>query len=492
MLTANPVLAGCHPDPSVCRVGDEFFMVTSTFAYYPGLPIHRSTDLQDWQLIGHALIDDSWVSLDGFDVSDGIWAPTIRHHEGTFYIVFPLAQGRTGIDTLLTTASSASGPWSTPRSLGGSGIDPSLFFDDDGRCWLTAARDSEQATATGPGEIWMRELDLGTLTLVGSTHVLWHGALHGAWVEAPHIYRRGDTYHLVCAEGGTERNHAVTAASATSVTGPYATDMRSPLLTHRHLGERHPIQNVGHADLIDDADGASWALLLGVRPLDGHHTLGREVFLTPVEWGETGPVFAPGVGMLESASDDGHGDRPADWLSLRGPIEATVDGPSVILASSPTPLTGTGRPAFLARRQDAHVATFDATVDVGEIIAQDAGVVAFYDAANHVTHRVSPAVEGAVLRTIATLGGESSVLSERRVDSAVTLRIECSPTAYSFGIVVDGRFDPSASIDRRQLSTEHAGGFVGVMLGLSAEGATGWTTTFRDVEYRVGSADEVA
>ncbi|MFD0476003.1 family 43 glycosylhydrolase [Nonomuraea thailandensis] len=178
-----------------------------------------------------------------------MWAPTIRHHDGTFYVVSTLAVDRRGSLTFVVTATDPAGPWSDPVPLEAEGIDPSLFFDDDGRCWFTACRDAEGDG--GPGELWMRELDLDRLRLAGPTHVLWHGAVRGAWVEAPHLYKHDGVYHLIAAEGGTERNHSVTAARSGAVTGPYVTDPRSPLLTHRHRGPDEPVHNVGHVDLVD-------------------------------------------------------------------------------------------------------------------------------------------------------------------------------------------------------------------------------------------------
>lgn len=484
----SPVLPGLHPDPSACRVGEHVYLVTSSFGYHPGLPIHRSRDLRQWDLVGHVLEGDSWLPLSGLALSDGIWAPTIRWHAGRFIVVVTVARDRTGSTSYLTTATDAAGPWTPPVPLEGVGIDPDRFVDDDGRAWVSVARDAT-VPGKGPGEIWMRELDLETLDLVGPEHVLWHGALAGQWIEAPHIYRRGGRYHLICAEGGTGRHHSVTAASSDVVTGPYTTDPRSPLLTHRHLGEGASVQCVGHADLVESADGAWWALVLGTRPIDGHHALGRETFLAPVAWDERGPVIAPGVGRLEAVADGGSGagarvdtdPRPAAWVSLRGPVRGEVVGDAVVLHPEPVGPHERGTPAFLGRRQDRHAFTFGCRLDVATIGASDAGVVALQDEATLVALRVRATAAGPVARVEQRLGGEVRVLAERPVRGSVALGIASDGRRYD--LLLDG--EVLASVPHRELSSEASDSFVGVVLGVVNEcPADGPPLTFAGVSYK--------
>lgn len=372
--------------------------------------------------------------------------------------------------------------------LEGVGIDPDLFVDDDGRAWMSVARDAT-VPGKGPGEIWMRELDLGTLALVGPEHVLWRGAITGQWIEAPHVYR----YHLICAEGGTGRHHAVTAASYAVVTGPYVTDPRSPLLTHRHLGEGAPVQCVGHADLVTSADGDWWALVLGTRPIDGHHTMGRETFLAPVTWDEHGPVIAPGVGRLEEVADGVPGagvgagadvaERPAAWVSLRGPVRGEVVGSAVVLHPEPVGLHERGTPAFLGRRQDRHAFTFGCRLEVDEIGASDAGVVALQDEATLVALRVRATPAGPLARVEQRFGGEVRVLAERPVRGAVTLSVASDGRRYD--LLLDG--EVLASVPHRELSSEASDSFVGIVLGVVNEGPVdGPRLTFADVVYAAG------
>lgn len=497
MLDRNPILSGCYPDPSICRAGDEYFLATSSFALHPGIPIHRSTDLVHWELVGHALVGDSWIDIDNLDHSDAVWAPTLREHGGIFYIVFAMARDRTGAETYVCTAQDPRGPWTSQVVAEADGIDPSLFFDDDGRCWFTAARDTEASDSTGPAEIYLREFDTDTLTLVGPTTVLWHGALAGQWCEAPHIYKRDGIYTLIGAEGGTEGNHAVTAARAADIRGPYRTDPRSPLLTHRHLGPDVAVQNVGHADIVDTPDGASWAVVLGVRPVDGHHVLGRETFLTPVEWSAAGPVFAPGVGTvgLQPAAE-AEEDRSlidTEWVSIRGPIGATLIDDAVMLDAGEGPGAATGRPAFLAQRQVTHAFEFSASLDTAELSDGRPGVIAFQNRRHFAQLTLERDDNGFVAVASAMTDGEVHELGRRRVSGEVRLTLRGTRTAYAFGIDGPFGFEPIAQVPHAALSTETAGGFVGVLVGLSHTGSP-YTppVTFRHVAHRRAGTSEIA
>ncbi|MFC5830349.1 glycoside hydrolase family 43 protein [Nonomuraea insulae] len=488
----NPILPGCHPDPSICRVGEDFYLVTSSFAYYPGLPLFHSRDLVRWQQLTHVLNRPGQLPLQGLDVSDGIWAPTIRHHNGRFYVVSTLARNRQGSITFIVTAEDPGGPWSDPVPLEAEGIDPSLFFDDDGRCWLTACRDAPQPADSGPGELWMRELDLDLLKLVGPTHVLWHGAVRGAWVEAPHLYKRDGVYHLIAAEGGTEGNHSVTAARSDTVTGPYVTDPRSPLLTHRHRSLEEPVHNVGHADLVETPDGETWAVTLGVRPIDGTHTLGREVFLVPVVWSARGPVFAPesgGVRLLERlpspASGEGIGETAVgrvhfrepmlglEWNSLRGPVGDRVrpaaDGGGLDIDLAPQPLSSTSVPAFIARRQQ-HV-RFRVRTRISFLAAhpaEEAGLAVFQNQDHHATLAVTADENGRaqVVLTARDSGTSTRLASAPSHAQESLLEVEADENGYTFRLSDGTRWTSLATIERSFFSTERAGGFVGVYLGL--------------------------
>ncbi len=307
---SNPVISGFAPDPSIVRVGDDFYLVNSTFEYFPGIPVYHSRDLVNWQLIGHALHEASQADLARISSSGGIHASTIRHHAGMFYVITTnVIEGQPV--NFIVTASDPGGPWSAPYVLEGApGIDPSLFFDDDGRAWYVGNRIPPDPAFPGQAEIWLQELDLTSMRLVGDRHYLWRGCCGGVWAEGPHIYKRNGYYYLLISEGGTAFEHALSVAISSQITGPYASNPRNPVLTHRQLSYDHPISGVGHADLVELPDGRWYAVVLGWRLVDGEHgILGRETFLVPVTWETepyrwkdeklTYPVFSPATGRVE-------------------------------------------------------------------------------------------------------------------------------------------------------------------------------------------------
>ena len=267
-LITNPVLRGFYPDPSICRVGEDYYMVTSSFAYYPGVPVFHSRDLRHWEQLGHVLTRPSQLPLDCRHISGGIYAPTLRYHDGLFYMITTNVDG---IGDFIVTAKDPAGPWSEMHVLKDvPGIDPSLMWDDDGTCYMCG-----NEWGSGEPVLWAAVLDTETFTL-GERHMLWGGALHDCHApEAPHLYKKDGWYYLMIAEGGTEYFHAVTIARSRSVFGPYTGFEGNPIVTHRHLGKDFPISNVGHADLVETQSGDWYMVLLGSRLVDGHRILGR-------------------------------------------------------------------------------------------------------------------------------------------------------------------------------------------------------------------------
>lgn len=310
-LITNPILPGCYPDPSICRVGDDFYLITSTFEYLPGLPIFHSRDLTQWRQIGHVIDREGMLNYFGIKSSGGLFAPTIRYDPFTklYYVVCTLVAEnaeqrdfRAPKGNFVVTAKNPAGPWSDPIWLQKEGIDPSLFFDVDGRIWLHGTRLADPGEWDDQTEVWLQELDRDTLLPIGQEYVLWTGALKGAvWAEGPHIYRIGSYYYLLTAEAGTEFHHAISIARSKNIIGPYEGNRGNPVLTHRNLGRTYPVMGVGHADLVQGLDGAWWAVLLAMRLYGGYHyNLGRETFLVPVTWEDDWPVFVPGVGGCRS------------------------------------------------------------------------------------------------------------------------------------------------------------------------------------------------
>ncbi len=292
----NPIIPGGHPDPSICKVGEDFYIVNSTFEYFPALPIHHSKDLVNWELIGYGLHREEQasgaVNLVDVQQDGGIHAPTIRFHEGTFYVITtnvysPVDESKpTEMVNFIITAENPAGPWSEPHVIEGApGIDPDLFFDDDGKVYFVGTHAVGQPNTDGIGEIWVQELDIENFKLVGERHSLWRGACGGCCVEGPHIYKEHDTYYLLIAEGGTSYNHAVMIAASENVYGPYDSNPRNPIMTSRHLSKNNWVHSTGHADLVELDDGRWYMVMLGIRNDEGGASnMGRETHLVPVKW----------------------------------------------------------------------------------------------------------------------------------------------------------------------------------------------------------------
>lgn len=274
----NPILSGYHPDPSICRKGDYFYLANSSFEWFPGLPIHRSRDLVNWELIGYALKDADKCPMGRIN----IFAPTIRYHEGLFYIIVtsPGAGGN-----YYVTAEDPAGEWSAPTLLPDApGIDPSIFWDDDGKCYYIGQKQADNREWLGHNDIWIQELDLEQGKLVGERKNLTSGhAANAMWTEGPHLYKIDGKYILLLAEGGTSYYHAVTIFHSENLWGPYIPDHANPIITHRHLGASYPTNAIGHADFVDTPNGEWWMVSLGKRVRNDHVYLSRETFLIPMK-----------------------------------------------------------------------------------------------------------------------------------------------------------------------------------------------------------------
>ncbi|MBV9749579.1 MAG: glycoside hydrolase family 43 protein, partial [Acetobacteraceae bacterium] len=270
---ANPILPGFYPDPSVIRVGDIFYLVNSTFAYFPGLPVFRSRDLVHWTQIGNAIDRPGQLNFTGRRLSEGVFAPALHHANGRFYIINTCV-GCGG--TFILTARDPAGPWSDPvwiRDVGG--IDPSLFTDTDGATWLVN-NDAPQGKPLYEGHraIWVRRFDLATLKTLGPAKMIVNGGVDIStkpiWAEGPHIFRHDGRYYLTTAEGGTAINHSEVVYQSDHPDGPF-TPLRHPILTQRDLdpARSEPITSAGHAQLVDTPKGDWWATFLAVRPYTG-------------------------------------------------------------------------------------------------------------------------------------------------------------------------------------------------------------------------------
>lgn len=491
----NPILPGFYPDPSICRVGNDFYLVTSTFEYFPGLPIFHSRDLVHWRQIGHALTRESQLPLKGVHSSDGLYAPTIRYHNGTFYIINTLVGGKTHSGNFIVTASDPDGPWSEPHWLeGAEGIDPSLLFDDDGRVWYVGARVARNPQFDGHGEIWLQELDLQTMRLVGESLVLWDGALKGArWAEAPHLYKINGWYYLMIAEGGTAHHHAVTIARSRSLTGPYESNPGNPVLTHRHLGLDYPIVGTGHADLVETPSGEWWAVLLAMRPYGGYfYNLGRETFLVPVRWEDGWPIFSPGTGRVEfeypaphlpqqtwpqpAARDNFDTDTLSFvWNSLRVSSErfaSLTERPGFLrLRLGAERLSEHAGPSFIGRRQQHFSFCAQTEFEFTPASARECAGLALNQSPEYHYRFIVTLEEQPVIRLVKRAAGVDEVLAQSPISvPKIHLKVEARGQDYSFYFADEsGNWRALfENTDGRILSTPVAGGFLGAYVGLYA------------------------
>lgn len=477
---SNPIIPGFHPDPTVCRVGDDYYLACSSFEYFPGVPIFHSRDLVHWTQIGNVLDrpEQLVLPLDS-PSSAGVYAPTLRYHDGRFHLIVTNVSGH---GNLLVTATDPAGPWSDPILLPDvPRIDPDLAWDEDGTCWCTSA---------GVQQV---QLDPATGKVTGEPRRIWSGSPGSSYPEAPHLYHIGDYWYLLIAEGGTERGHSASIARGTSPNGPFEPCPHNPILTHR--GIQHPVQNTGHADLVQGPDGSWWLVLLGVRPqgsTPGWHGLGRETFLAPVTWVDGWPVAgSPDLALpapnwpLQPATAPARDDFDAEplapqWISLR-------DRPAELITTRERPgwLTLRARGAsmdekdvvFVGRRQQHLTCRSRALLDPAEGAG---GLAVRLDERHHYEVEVT---DGEV-RAVARVGGLRSVLGSRPApDGPVVLRVDIAPPQdlglgtgpdlVTLGVEEpDGTFTALGALDGRYVSTEVAGGFTGRVIGVYAAAGT--------------------
>lgn len=497
---SNPILAGFYPDPSVCRVGEDYYLVTSTFAYFPGVPIFHSRDLVNWKQIGNILDRKEQLNLAGAWHSGGIFAPTIRYHEGIFYMITTNV-GNGG--NFIVTATDPAGPWSDPHFIeGADGIDPSLFFDDDGRCYYTGTKGRREGESYyGDNEIWVQELDIKGMKLIGESHAIWHGALKDVvWPEGPHIYKKDDRYYLIIAEAGTGHAHAVTVASGTSITEPFSGHNCNPILTHRHLGLDYPIVNVGHGDLVETQNGEWYMVVLASRPYGGYYrNLGRETFLVPVEWEDGWPLINRGIGLIESTvklpklpttplappseREDFNEDKlPFRFLYLRNPNleNYSLDERKGYLRMrlAPEKLTDLVSPSYVCIRQTGMSFVFEANMEFNpRTNSEEAGIVVLQNQGYHYRFVIMSKENHMALRLIRCKDGKEELLNEliesghfvsEGHEKPIQLRITANKQDLSFSYSFDGTVyqNLQSGVDGRILSTDVAGGFVGNTLGI--------------------------
>ena len=515
---ANPVLKGFYPDPSVVRVGGDYYLVNSTFGWFPGIPVFHSTDLVHWTQLGNAIDRTTQLDFGAHDLVNGVFAPSIEHHDGRFWIAntcFPACGGN-----FVITATDPAGPWSDPvwlPDLAG-GIDPSLFFDDDGRAWIVN-NDVPDGPLRYEGHraIWLQQFDPRAMRTTGPRTVILDGGIVPSekpeYVEGPHLFKRDGWYYLTAAEGGTGEMHRQVVLRSRQVTGPYEAWSGNPVLTQRDLprGRELPVTSAGHADFIQTADGAWWAVFLGNRPyppVQAHHVnTGRETFLLPVTWTADGwprigqadapvpyaldaphlPAGKAAVPTSGSFTLDDAFDGPAlppYWITPRNPRTAwhRLAGGALHVQAREVRLGDRGNPSLLARRQQHQQARVGTTLRFSPQRDGDSAGLAAFQNENYWYLLALTRERGRLAVVLDRRDGRradepatgtrlaSAPLPEAAAGQPLQLRIRAEGARYAFDYAAgDGQWRTlAADIDGTLLSTAVAGGFTGAVFGVYA------------------------
>lgn len=504
----TPILQGCYPDPSICRKGNDYYLVCSSFAINPGVPIFHSTDLVNWTQIGHVLDRPSQLKVEDTGISAGVYAPTIRYnsHNDTFYMITTQFAG--GFGNIVVKTQDPMQGWSDPIKLDFEGIDPSIFFDDDGKAYVVHNDAPEKALYEGHRVIKIWEYDMEKDQVVpGTDKVVVNGGVDLSqkpiWIEAPHLYKKNNKYYLMCAEGGTGGWHSEVIFISDSPKGPYVPAPKNPILSQRHLPAGRPdkVDWAGHADLVEGPDGKYYGVFLAVRPNEqGRVNTGRETFILPVDWTGTFPVFEGGLDPLKPKLNMPEGVRNQTgqngffpngnftfsdnfsasrldyrWVGVRGArenfISTSANGLTVtpyetnIKAAQPTS-------TLFYRQQHLH---FTATTTLNYVPRSEkdlAGMVCYQSERFNYVFGVTKKGEETCLVLQRTEKGHSDILSSTVIDATnpIILQVKAQGDEYSFCYSTNGKefFPVGGTVSGDILSTNVAGGFTGAMIGLYA------------------------
>jgi xylan 1,4-beta-xylosidase len=488
-MLPNPLLSGFNPDPSIVLADGAYYLVTSTFEYLPAIAVYRSTDLVTWAHIGNVATRPEQVGVDDVATGGGVWAPTIRHRDGVFYIIVTVAMSPRGC--VVFTATDPAGPWSDGITIEGvDGMDPDLAWDDDGTAYVTFSglytRGEQMGQHLGIQQV---RADLAAGKALEMPRSLWSGT-GLKFPEAPHLYHRGGYWYLLIAEGGTERGHSVSVARGPTPEGPFEGHPANPVLSA--CGSSRPIQSTGHADLVVTPDGGTAMVLLGVRPLgltQSFSPLGRETFITPVSWADGWPrpdpvLLAPRDAVDEEVFDfrDPSALQDPGWLAVRKTPESVASVREGRLAITGYAGLDDLRPQFVGRRQRHLTATVSATVDAS---SGAGGLAARYDE----EHWICLEARGTVVTARAHLAGLAQTWQATVPPGDVELRMEIAPppTSFSFAATGGDRIRLLAAgtlvaeLDGRYWTAETCAAFTGRVIGLFASAGT---VSFASFRYR--------
>lgn len=500
----NPILPGWYSDPSICKRGNDYFLVTSTFSYFPGVPLFHSTDLVNWKQIGHILDRPSQLPLDGQRIGEGIFAPAISYnpHNETFYMITTnIRRGNFFVKT-----KDPFGDWSDPIWMPEvKGIDPSIFFDDDGKAYIVN-NDAPDGKPLYDGHraIRVQEFDWKTEKVFGPAKMIVNGGVNieekPIWIEGPHIYKINGMYYLMDAEGGSGPEHSEVIFRGESPMGPFIPWDKNPILTQRHLDPKrpNPIGWAGHADLVQDNAGDWWAVFLACRPIDNEfENLGRETFLMPVKWSEDGfPYMTQGDDLIPmivqkkgvkrenvtfgnfSVKDDfTEPELGLEWLTLRTPATEhySLKNPSgyLSLICSENKATQRKTPALVLRRLQHHKFEAETKLTFDPAENDAAGLLLLKDEGHQYFLSVSKADKAREVSLLKiSRSGEEKLASEKVKGGAGAIGLKVVSHGKTFDFYYAQKENNwellVAGIDARYLSTANSYGFTGTTIGMYA------------------------
>jgi xylan 1,4-beta-xylosidase len=494
----NPILSGYYPDPSITRVGEDYYLVNSSFVHFPGLPVFHSRDLVNWAQIGNAIDRPEQLNFDGLTVSRGVFAPDISYRDGLFYIVNTCVDCR---GNFVITAKNPRGPWSDPVWFEFDGIDPSIFWDADAAYIVNNGPPDEPPRYSGHRAIWVQQFDYRNLKLIGERTRIVNGGVdiskNPSWIEGPHLLKRGDYYYLIAAEGGTGDNHSQVVFRSKSVRGPFVPYERNPILSQRDLdpNRAHPVTSAGHAKFVQTQTGEWWATFLATRPYGPDlYNIGRETFLLPVTWTDGWPRIlearkpipfvarkpnlpaqprpVPPLNGDFAYVDEFDGERlsPA-WIGVRTPRKPvyTLQGGALKLHSSAALGDVKGVPAFMGRRQQHHIANVSTTLAYApEKDGDRAGLAVLQNDDSWLFFGIAMIDAKPVIALFARQNSKAErlIAAAAFAGGPATLTVRANGGVMAFDYQVAGKSETlKADVDATFLSTRAAGGFVGTVIG---------------------------
>ncbi|WP_433629638.1 glycoside hydrolase family 43 protein [Chryseobacterium cucumeris] len=504
----SPILQGCYPDPSITRKGEDYYLVNSSFSMFPGVPIFTSKDLVNWKQVGHVLDRPSQLKVEKSGVSHGIYAPDIKYnkHNDTFYMITTQFAG--GIGNMVVKTKDPAKGWSEVQKLNFEGIDPAIFFDDDGKAYIVhndaPPQGSEQYNGHRVIKMWDYDLEKDQV-VPGSDKIIVNGGVDLSqkpiWIEGPHIYKKNGKYYLMCAEGGTGGNHSEVIFMSDSPKGPYVPADNNPILTQRYFPKdrKEKVDWAGHADLVETPEGQYYGVFLAIRPnVSNRVNKGRETFILPVDWSGKYPVFQNGLvpmkpklklpaGVQNQNGQNGflpngnftYADKLTDknldyrWIAMRGPRESfiTVTKNGVKVNPFATNIKALAPVSALFHRLQHESFETSVTLDFKPKSEKElAGITCYQSETFHYVFGITKKDKDFYIVLERTEKGQSKLIASEKISLSkpVKLQVVADKDEHSFNYSLDGTNykNLGGPVSGDILSTDVAGGFTGSLIGL--------------------------